>query len=161
MKSYRIELRLLWTESEIVSRFKVTQSLVGVVFLGGWLTAMAMLSVFGSPVLRSGPSPFFLLTGIAVCFAIIPTGLLFSVAGLSPLLYPDEESRGLGVGRTSDVYSVNLNRLLWVVMFLLFMAALADINRFSGRDPVRQDSVAVDVQHNTEALRLGKPWLSG
>ena len=145
MRNSAIHVKLLWAHGEFASRFKVTQALVGVVFLGGWFIAIASLSLFGSPVLRSGPSPFFLLTGVAVCFAIIPTGLLFSIARLSPLLFAAGDDQSMGSRRAQEACVVNLNRLLGVIVVLLVMAALTDISRSSGRASALQSTLSADA----------------
>lgn len=145
MRNFVIHVKLLWAHGEFASRFKVTQALVGVVFLGGWFIAIASLSLFGSPVLRSGPSTFFLLTGIAVCFAIIPTGLLFSIARLSPLLVAAADDQSMGSRRVQESCAVDLNRLLGVIVFLLVIAALTDISRSSGRASARQSPFSADA----------------
>jgi len=161
---YRIEISALGVSRAIYSRYKLTKSHVGFVFLGSWYLAVALLTVFGDPSLRSDHGVFLRIFGLAVLFAIIPTGLMFAIAGATVsrgASASGQEVEG-DLSAVGGTIKISLDRLLLIMVLIVMAAAAWDWFRSSRTRGVAaevvafQPSVHIDAQCFMEVLSAAR-----
>jgi hypothetical protein len=143
---YRIEISAFGISRDIYSKYKLTKSHVGFVFIGSWCLAVVLLSVFGDPSLRSGHGVFVRLFGLAVLFAIVPTGLMFAIAKATVTRGAGVCGVEGGVPSTADRTSkISLDRLLLIMVVIVALAAALDWFRSARNRGAATESVALQT----------------
>jgi hypothetical protein len=130
---YKIEVSVLGVSRTIYSRFRLSKWHVGLVFLGSWYLAVALLALYGDPSLRSGSGVFLRLSGLGVLFAIVPTGLMFAIAGasVSHAANASGQSEEGDLSVAGGTIRVSLNRLLLIMALIVTLGAAWDWSRAS------------------------------
>jgi hypothetical protein len=134
VRHFKLEFSALKSRYVAWSRFRLTNARIGAVFLGAWYLVLVLLAVLGSPELRSGPNKYLLLFVISTMFATVVLGFLLCLAILPSWYGSVPQTADDPDHRSGDAVRINLNRLFFVMLFIVVAGGVIDLYKGSTKN---------------------------